>query len=258
MKNTASKEVNDSLPRIGPLSGQIPDGDLYPLRKITVDYDVADIRRRYLKLYTPVISDTLDHMGLGFHCLNKGIYPLTHTMKVAGPAHTYLAIATSSREDRVAKIAFKHIESMIPGCVAIRATQGDVCSGQFGEITATAMAAAGCVGVVIDGSTRDSCLLIDRGFPVFCRYRHPLESKGRLMTVDYQIPVYVQGAEGKLLINPGDYIFGDNDGVVVVPKDLTVTVLEKAEAAAGQEEKTRDAVAAGESPLEVFRKFGRF
>jgi regulator of RNase E activity RraA len=149
-------------------------------------------------------------------------------------------------------------DSMTDGCVQIRDTQGDLSCGQFGEISATAAAAAGCVGAVIDGSTRDSNYLIDMGFPTFCRFRNPVEAFGRFMVVDYQIPIFVQGMAGKLLVNPGDYVFGDNDGIVVVPQELTLKVLELAEEWFESEGKSREAMAQGKNPFKVYEEFGRF
>ena len=78
------------------------------------------------------------------------------------------------------------------------------------------------------------------------------------MAVDYQVPIYVQGIDAKLAVNPGDFIFGDNDGVVVVPQDVTVKVLEQAEEWLVGEAGSRAAMAAGEDPFEVYEKYGRF
>ena len=230
----------------------------YPIRKFDVDYDVAEIAARYKKLYVALVSDALEHLGLTGRALNSGIYPLIHTMKVAGPAFTVHCISTPSRDEKVHDLRLGMFKSMNQGCVQIRDTQGDVSCGQFGEISATAAQAAGCVGAVIDGSTRDSNYLIDMGFPTFCRFRNPVEAFGRFMAVDYQIPIYVQGIEGKLLVNPGDYIVGDNDGVVIVPKDRTIEVLELAEQWCEAESKSRQAMADGRDPFDVYEEYGRF
>lgn len=242
----------------GPLTGESKDTSTYPLRKLKLDYDVEAVRQRYLKLSAALISDTMDHLGLVGRTFEFGIYPLAQGMKVAGPAFTVQAMSTPVTDARVTKVGFTLIKSMTPGCVLVKSMQGDKSAGQFGEITATAMSAAGCVGAVIDGSTRDSDQLISMGFPTFVHFRHPLEAKGRIMSIDYQVPIYVKGIDGKLMVNPGDYIFGDNDGVVVVPKELTLEVLGIAEKAFGEEEKTRAAVAAGLDPLDVYNKYGRF
>jgi regulator of RNase E activity RraA len=230
----------------------------YPIRKTQISYDVVDIQKRYEKLYTGLVSDALEALDYHHQCMQSGIYPLTHTMKVAGPAFTAHGISTPSRDHKVHDIRLAMFDSMVEGCVQIRDTQGDLSCGQFGEISATAAKSAGCVGAVIDGSTRDSNYLIDMGFPTFCRFRNPVEAFGRFMIVDYQIPIYVQGMSGKLLVNPGDYIFGDNDGVVVVPQELTIKVLEMAEEWFESEGKSRDAMAKGKNPFKVYQEFGRF
>ncbi|GAB2565250.1 RraA family protein [Spirosoma areae] len=230
----------------------------YPVRKVAVHYDPAEIAARYKKLYAALVSDALEHMGYHSQCMASGIYPLTHTMKVAGPAFTAHGIATPSRDEKIHDIRLGMFKSMTPGVVQVRDTQGDTSCGQFGEISATAAHAHGCVGAVIDGSTRDSNYLIDMDFPTFCRFRNPVEAFGRFMVVDYQIPIYVKGMDGLLKINPGDYIFGDNDGVVVVPQELTIQALELAEEWFASEARSRQAMADGRDPFDVYEEYGRF
>jgi 4-hydroxy-4-methyl-2-oxoglutarate aldolase len=230
----------------------------YPIRKIEVNYDWQEIQDRYLKLYAGLVSDALEHLGYHNQCMASGVYPLTHDMKVAGPAFTAHGIATPSRDEKVHDIRLGMFKSMTPGVVQIRDTQGDLSCGQFGEISATAAAAHGCVGAVIDGSTRDSNYLIDMKFPTFCRFRNPVEAFGRFMVVDYQIPIYVKGMSGLLQVTPGDYVFGDNDGVVIVPQELTIKVLEIAEEWFASEAKSRQAMAEGRNPFDVYEEFGRF
>ncbi|QHV94144.1 RraA family protein [Spirosoma endbachense] len=230
----------------------------YPIRKVEVNYDWQEIQTRYLRLYAGLVSDALEHLGYHQQCMASGIYPLTSVMKVAGPAFTAHGIATPSRDEKVHDIRLGMFKSMTPGIVQIRDTQGDLSCGHFGEISATAAAAHGCVGAVIDGSTRDSNYLIDMNFPTFCRFRNPVEAFGRFMVVDYQIPIFVKGMDGLLKVNPGDYIFGDNDGVVVVPQELTIQVLELAEEWFASESQSRQAMATGRDPFDVYKEFGRF
>lgn len=232
--------------------------DAFPDRRISLPYDVEEVYKRAIKLYTGVIYDAMEMIGLKGRAMHSGIYPLLHTMKVAGPAFTVHCISTPSRDRKLHDIRLGMFRSMNKGCIQIRDTQGDISSGHFGEISATAAKAAGCIGAVIDGSTRDSNYLIDMGFPTFCRFRNPVEAFGRFMAVDYQIPIFVQGIDGKLVVNPGDYIFGDNDGVVIVPKDKTLEVLKIAEESYQAEGKSREAMAKGRNPFDVYSEFGRF
>lgn len=230
----------------------------FKLAPLELDYDVLSINERYKKLYSALVCDICDHLGMSGRAMSSGIYPLVHTMKVAGPAFTVHGISTPSRNEDTHKIRLGMLKSMSSGCIQIRDVQGNRNCGQFGEISATAAKAAGCVGTVIDGSTRDSNCLIDMEFATFCRFRNPTEALGRWLIVDYQIPIFVDGTDGAIEVNPGDYIFGDNDGVVIVPKDHTVKVLELAEEWFQSEAKSRAAMAEGMDPFDVYKKFGRF
>lgn len=233
--------------------------DVYERRYIEVDYNVEDIARRYKRLYTALIYDTLElSFNLGGRAMDSGIYPLVHDMKVAGPAFTVIRRTTPCKDEYIHNMRLGLVNSMTKGCVLLSDVQGNKNCGQFGEITATTMRAHGCVGAVIDGSTRDSSLLVNMNFPTFCRFRSPVEGLGRSIIVDYMIPIYVNGVDGMIQVNPGDYVFGDMDGVVIIPKELTVPVLEVAEKAFEAEKGSREAMASGEDPFDVYNRFGRF
>ncbi len=230
----------------------------YKLDPLVLDYDVLEVQRRFLTLYSGLVYDACEHLGLHGRAMQSGIYPLVHTMKLAGPAFTVHGVATPSRDAQTHNLRLGMLKSMTPGVIQIRDTQNDRSCGQFGEISATAARAAGCVGAVIDGSTRDSNWLIEMDFPTFCRFRSPVEAFGRFMAVDYQVPIYVSGIDGQLAVYPGDYVFADNDGVVIIPRDQTIAVLELAEQWRTTESQSRADMAAGMDPFEVYEKYGRF
>ena len=230
----------------------------YELRRLELPYDVLAVNERFKKLYTGLIYDSCEHIGLRGRALASGMYPLTHDMQVAGPAFTVRCISTPSRDPNVHNLRLAMLKSMTPGCIQVRDCQNNTSSGHFGEISATAARAAGCAGAVIDGSTRDSNYLINMGFPTFCRFRNPVEAFGRFMAVEYQTPIFLNGIDGQMAVEPGDYIFGDNDGVVVVPKEHTLTVLAQAEEWCKAEALSRADMAAGMDPFEVYKKHGRF
>jgi 4-hydroxy-4-methyl-2-oxoglutarate aldolase len=231
-------------------------GPTFPLRRVDLGYDVEDVRARYLRLSTGQVYDTLSERGLKGRGMAAGIYPLVHTMKLAGPAFTVHANQTPTMDSVNVRLGM--VSSMFRGCVQIRNSGGNLNAGHFGEVNATAARAAGCTGAILDGSTRDSSMLIEMGFPTFCRFRCPVESFGRFMVIDYMVPIHVQGVDGLLRVDPGDFLIGDNDGVVVVPKDLTLAVLENAECRASKETEGRAQVAEGAHPLDVQKKIGRF
>jgi 4-hydroxy-4-methyl-2-oxoglutarate aldolase len=228
----------------------------FPLRHVDLDYDVDDVRRRYLRLSSGQVCDSLSERGLKGQAMAAGIYPLIHTMKVAGPAFTVQAMTTPNMDSVNVRLGM--VTSLFKGCVQVRNSGGNLSVGHFGEVNATAARAAGCTGAVLDGSTRDSNMLIELGFPTFCRFRSPVESFGRFMVTDYMVPIQVAGVDGLLRIDPGDFLIGDNDGVVVVPRPMTVSILEAAEQRARKETDGRAQVADGAHPLDVQERIGRF
>ncbi len=230
----------------------------FELRPLLLDYDVPAVNDRFKKLYTGLVYDACEHLGLKGRAMQSGVYPLVHTMQVAGPAFTVRCISTPSVDPNLHNVRLGMLQSMTPGCIQVRDCQNNRSSAHFGEISATAAKAAGCTGAVIDGSTRDSNYLIRMGFPTFCRFRNPVEAFGRFMAVDYQIPISISGIDGQLTVNPADYVFGDNDGVVVVPKQDTLRVLALAEEWFESEGKSRADMAAGMDPFDVYAKYGRF
>ena len=128
----------------------------------------------------------------------------------------------------------------------------------YGELTATTARAHGAVGAVVDGGTRDSGMVISVEFPLFARYRSPIEAFGRVVTVDHQVPIRMSGELTEtVIVNPGDFIFGDLDGVLVVPKDLIIPVLVEAERIGGIENAARVEFKRGDDPLEVYKKHRR-
>ena len=129
----------------------------------------------------------------------------------------------------------------------------------YGELSATTSRAHGAVGALIDGGTRDTPKLIAADFPVFARYRTPIEAFGRYTILKSRVPVRVSGeSRDTVVVNPGDFIFGDVDGVIVIPKALTLRVLSECERIVELEDLARAEFARGDDPVEVFQRYKRF
>jgi 4-hydroxy-4-methyl-2-oxoglutarate aldolase len=222
--------------------------------------EMEDICRRYRKLYAGLVFDILEQMGMPNQALSHEIMPLTLDMKLAGPAFTMKGTTTAVRDEtwRYKRIAM--IKDMTYPCVEVRdrgTTPFNV--ALYGELTATTARAHGAVGAVVDGGTRDSGMVIAMGYPLFARYRSPVEAFGRVITIDHQVPIRMSGELTEtVIVNPGDFIFGDLDGVLVIPKDLTLPVLLEAERIAGIEDAARADFQRGDDPLEVYKRHKRF
>jgi regulator of RNase E activity RraA len=122
----------------------------------------------------------------------------------------------------------------------------------WGELLSTAARAHGAVGAVIDGLTRDAAKILAMDFPVFAAGFSPLDSKGRLDAVSHGQPIQI----GNCTIRPGDWVFGDIDGVVVVPAELAERVFPLALEKVRGENRVRTELAKGRSVREVFAEYG--
>ena len=118
----------------------------------------------------------------------------------------------------------KVVDQLGEGEIYVLVTRGNYNCAVFGELFATAVKARKGAGVLLDGYARDLKALKEMDFPVFFRGKNPKTSKGRCEINECQIPVTMDG----VTIRPGDYIFGDIDGTVIIPKEIADEVLEKA------------------------------
>ena len=122
----------------------------------------------------------------------------------------------------------------------------------LGRTLTTAARNQGCVGAIIDGMVRDVAKIRTMNFPLFARGACIYDSKDRQRVIDVDVSVEIDGVR----ISPGDLIFADEDGVVVVPRAVEETIVRKAWEKVNAENKVRDAIAGGMKAAEAFRVFG--
>jgi regulator of RNase E activity RraA len=210
--------------------------------------------RRFRALYTAAVSDVLDDLGFRDQVLPSTIVALRPGMKLAGPV---FAVKGRSNPGVDYERSLRGILTMLgdvpPGHVAVYQADDDS-AAHLGELSVAALKARGCAGVLLDGGTRDVDLILDQQLPVYCRYATPKDGPGRWEVTEWGGDVRIGGVD----VHTGDYLVGDADGAVVIPADLLPTVLEQAEQIAATENRVRDAVLDGLSPLAAYEKFGRF
>jgi 4-hydroxy-4-methyl-2-oxoglutarate aldolase len=219
---------------------------------------MEEICRRYQRLYAGVIFDYLEHTGSPNQLISSKVAPLTLEMKLAGPAFTVKGGVSTTKDETIRYKRLQMITQMSYPCVEVRDHGTPYPVALYGELSATSAKAHGAVGALIDNATRDSGFLISMGFPVFARGRNPIEAFGRWAMVDYQVPIRVSGElTDAVLIHPGDFIFGDLDGVLVIPQERILEVLEECERIVGVEDLARVEFERGDNPVEVFERHKR-
>lgn len=215
---------------------------------------LEDVRARYLKLYTGAIADILDRMGYRNQVLPYYVTPVTVVDRVAGAAFTGQGYPATTTESDDTHMRLAMLDSITPGTVSVWATGGSFECAHWGEIMSTAARERGCTGAVVDGGVRDVDFINIMKYPVFARFKCPASSISRWEIKEFQVPIEI----GKTAIRPGDFVFGDTDGVVIVPRETVVDVLVAAEDVYERERSMREALSAGMPIKQAHAKFGAF
>lgn len=216
---------------------------------------LADWIGRFQKIYTGAISDILDEMGHRDQVLPHGIKALQPGMRIAGVAMPMWGEPTTITDLEMLMIPWmKMLQDVQPGGVIV-SQANDSENAHFGELSSHAAKVQGCQGAVIDGGCRDIQYILEQSrLPVFCRYTTPKDIKGRWIIRENNVKITI----GKTVIEPGDFVVGDMDGVIVIPKQITQEVLEKTELCASEENMTRTMILNGAPALEAYLKYRRF
>ncbi len=203
------------------------------------------------KLYTPVLGDILDEKGYTHQFLPQSIRPLRDDMKIAGKAMTVLMIDVFGVQEKPFGRLCECLDQIQPNEIYVAAGGTKRCA-YWGELlTATAKARGGS-GAVVDGWHRDTPQVLEQNWPVFSNGCYAQDSSVRTQVVDFRCQIEI----GQVTIHDGDYIFGDVDGVLVIPREIAAEVVEEALEKASREKALRRAVEGGMSVTEAFEKFG--
>lgn len=206
-------------------------------------------------LSSAVLSDVMDSLGLLRRAMRPFIRPLDDARILAGRARTglYMPAYSVAEGENPYEVEIALVDDLRPGEVVVLACNGpSERLAPWGELLSTAALARRSAGCVTDGMVRDVRQMREMGFPVFHGGIGPLDTKGRGRMVQRDVPVECAGVH----VDPGDIVFGDVDGVVVIPQAHEAKVLERALAKVTGENNTRDALRQGESLAVVFRRFG--
>jgi len=215
-----------------------------------------EIRLRYLEVDTSNVADVLDSMNLLQQGLAADFGPYPETCKrMAGWAYTIRGQMTPYPQggdaDKMAAC-----QGLSPGEISVWSGNGEgIC--YFGELIALGMKERGCTGALLDGGIRDVRWIGEHAFPVFARYRTPVQSIGRWKVNACQVPVYMRGHDGgNVIVRPGDFILCDDDGAIVIPIEHVEAVLLESERLTQVEKNIRIELANGLSLGDALKKYG--
>lgn len=204
------------------------------------------------KLYSAVIADTLDLFGLHNNIVRPGLSALDSSKILCGFARVglYMPIYHDDEDVRVYENEISLVDSLRPGDVAVLVCHGNLRIAPWGELLSERSTHLGAAGLLTDGCVRDSRQIRELGFPVFAGGTNPADTKyrGKMMMSD------VPGEIGGASVSRGDLVFGDPDGIVIVPTAFVDRVVEKALEKVSAENTVRDEIRAGDALVDIFER----
>ena len=212
------------------------------------------ITERLSRCYTGVVHDVMRAMGLRDFTLPAELRPLFPERRLAGPAFTIDGRVDPRADPHETLLAWTGLLSRAKAGHIWVSQPNDRVVAHMGELSAETLKNKGVLGCVADGYVRDVEFLIEMGFQTWSRGYTPRDIVGYWLPRAVEVDVRI----GDVIIAPGDYLLGDRDGVVRVPKALVEEVIEKAETAITTENKVRTAILAGVDPQEAYLKYGKF
>jgi 4-hydroxy-4-methyl-2-oxoglutarate aldolase len=212
-------------------------------------HNLAWIRRA---LYSAIVADVLDRLGLRDQVVGVELRLASGSGLLVGRAKTTQWEDLEAVDPRPYELELKAVDECRPDEVLIAAAGGSMRSAIWGELLSTAARNRGCAGAIVDGAVRDTAKMHEMRFTVFARGTCPRDSLHRQRVTAIDVPVEIGGVR----ICPGDLVFADLDGIVVVPRAVEHEALAKAFEKVTAENRTRDAIRDGMKAAEVFQKYG--
>ncbi len=223
------------------------------MERVPFPISEEELVQRYENVFVSAVNDVLREYGMISQTLPNDIMPLREEMKVCGIAFTIKGAPSLEIKDEMEERA-KMLDCINSGDLVVWDTSGDTMSAQWGEMMTKVSKRRGCRGAVLDGGVRDTLAVLKQDFPVFCKYRSSNGMLGRFRTNAWQVPIMI----GEVRVYPGDVVFGDVDGVIIIPRRIAYEVLLKAEAIRDNEKEIDNMIISGLGPQEIVAAGGYF
>ena len=216
--------------------------------------ELSELSERLAACYTGAVHDVLRMMGYDNIVLPPEIKAIAPGTRLAGPAWTVSGHIDRKRTRDETLLAWCTMLSKAPAGHVIVCQPHNHEIALMGELSAQTLQARGVLGYVVDGGSRDTDLVLAQGFPVFCSFLTPADIVERWVPDSFGEPITI----GTVTITSGDYLLGDRDGVVVIPKSIAQEVVTRTEKIVATETDMRRALLGGMDPVEAYRTFGKF
>jgi 4-hydroxy-4-methyl-2-oxoglutarate aldolase len=212
------------------------------------------ITTRLAACYTGVVHDVMRAMGLRDFTFPAELRPLMPEKRMAGPAFTIDGKVDPRADPHETLLAWTGLLSKAPAGHIWVSQPNDRVVAHMGELSAETLKNKGVLGCVADGYVRDVDFLLQMGFQTWSRGFTPRDIVGYWLPRAVEVDIRI----GDVIVAPGDYLVGDRDGLVRVPKAIAEEVATKAEAAITTENKVRSAILSGVDPQQAYLQFGKF
>jgi len=218
-------------------------------------FPTDDVRFAWIRqhLYVPAVCDILDRLGHRQQAMHQRLRPLDPAnCTIIGRARTFRWMETDYVvEEDPYGLEIEAMDSLQPGDVAVHSTDHAGTNAPWGELMSTVAKRNGATGCICDSQIRDCLKIIQIGFPIFYQGIRPLDSMGRGRVMAYDVPIRC----GDVLVHPGELVFADFDGVVVVPRTVEDEVLRLAEEKVGKENASRRELLQGRTLRDVYNQY---
>jgi len=216
--------------------------------------DEPSLTSRLAACYTGAVHDVLRMMGHDDVVLPPSIKAIAPGTRLAGPVWTVAGHLDRTRSRHECLLGWCTLLARAPRDHVVVCQPNNHEVALMGELSAQTLAARGVLGYVVDGGSRDTDLVLQQGFPVFCSFLTPSDIVERWIPDRYGEPVTI----GAVTIATGDYLLGDRDGVVIVPRAIAADVVARTEEVVATESDMRRALIGGMDPVEAYHRYGKF
>ncbi|NQX39965.1 RraA family protein [Pedobacter steynii] len=215
---------------------------------------MKELSERLEKCYSGAVYDVMRNMGYPDQLLPNHIRPLNLQHKIAGPVFTIAGKIDRSLDKDTSLLKWCEMLSKAPSGHILVCQPNDDTLAHMGELSAETLTFKGVIGYIVDGGCRDSSFIDQIGFPVYCSYYTPRDVVSVWSATELGGKICI----GEVSIFSGDFVLADRDGIIIIPQDLVLTVIEKTEEVLATENLVRKAILSGTDPVDAYLQFRKF